>query len=76
MSILVTGGLGFIGSSVIRNLLTKGFQKIINLDNETYAANKNSLSAIKKNPNYVFLKGDIADKKFIEETFYNLNHIL
>ena len=70
MRILITGGLGFIGSSVIRNLFTKGFQKIINLDNETYAANKNSLSAIKKNPNYVFLKGDIADKKFIEETFY------
>jgi len=70
LRILITGGLGFIGSSVIRNLLTKGFQKIINLDNETYAANKNSLSAIKKNPNYVFLKGDIADKKFIEETFY------
>ena len=71
MRILITGGLGFIGSSVIRNLVTKGFQKIINLDNETYAANKNSLSAIENNSKYIFLKGDIADKKFIEETFYN-----
>ena len=58
MRILITGGLGFIGSSVIRNLFTKGFQKIINLDNETYAANKKTLSTIENNQNYVFLKGE------------------
>ena len=67
MRILVTGGLGFIGSSVIRNLITKEFHKIINLDNETYAANKKSLSSIENNSKYFFIKGDIVNKKIIEE---------
>ena len=70
MRILVTGGLGFIGSSVIRNLVTKEFHKIINLDNETYAASKNSLSSVDNNSQYVFQKGDITDKKLIGEIFY------
>lgn len=69
MRILVTGGLGFIGSSVIRNLVKKEFHKIINLDNETYAANKNSLSSVENNSEYVYQKGDIADKKLIREIF-------
>ena len=69
MRILVTGGLGFIGSSVIRYLITKEFDSIINLDNETYAANQNSISSIQKNAKYIFCKGDIADKKLLEEIF-------
>ena len=69
MRILVTGGLGFIGSSVIRYLITKEFDSIINLDNETYAANQDSLSSIQKNAKYIFCKGDIADKKLLEEIF-------
>ena len=70
MKVLITGGLGFIGSSVIRNLITKEFHKIINLDNETYAANKKSLSSIENNSKYCFIKGDIVNKKTIEEVFY------
>ncbi len=67
MRIFVTGGLGFIGSAVIRNLIKRDSTKILNLDKQTYAANKNSLKFCIKNSNYIFCKGDIIDKKLIEE---------
>jgi dTDP-glucose 4,6-dehydratase len=67
MKILVTGGLGFIGSNFIRYWLKK-FPKdtIINLDKITYAANPDSLSDIESNPNYRFVKGDICDPKAVD----------
>ncbi len=70
MRILVTGGLGFIGSSVIRNLIKKEDIKVLNLDNQTYAANTKALKNLEKNSNYIFYKGDIANKKLIEEIFF------
>jgi len=71
LRIFITGGLGFIGSSVIRNLITKKSIEILNFDKQTYAANRYSLNHIEKNSNYIFHKGDIADKSLITKIFYS-----
>ena len=67
-TILVTGGAGFIGSNFVRYMLNK-YQdfKIINLDLLTYAGNIKSLDDIKNNPNYLFVKGDIADNVLVDK---------
>ena len=69
MNILITGGLGFIGSTVIKKIINKIEGNVINLDNLTYAANSNSLDFLSRNSNYVFYKGDICDSKLVEEIF-------
>ena len=68
-NILVTGGAGFIGSNFVRYMLNK-YQdyKIVNLDLLTYAGNIKSLDDVKNNPNYLFVKGDIADNKLADKT--------
>ena len=66
LKIIVTGGLGFIGSSVIRNLINKDDVQILNLDKSTYAANPEYLDFLTNNEKYKFKQGDIADKELIE----------
>ncbi|MBC8044183.1 MAG: dTDP-glucose 4,6-dehydratase [Rhizobacter sp.] len=69
-TILITGGAGFIGSNFVRYMLALyPAYKILNLDKLTYAGNLESLADIDSNPNYSFLKGDIADRTFIESVF-------
>jgi dTDP-glucose 4,6-dehydratase len=63
MKILVTGGYGFIGSCFIRTALNESECSIINIDNLTYAAKKNSLRSVEDNPNYTFLEISINDRK-------------
>ena len=69
-SILITGGAGFIGSHVVRNLVQKypNYQ-IYNLDSLTYAGNLENLKDIENKPNYNFLKGDITDESFVDKIF-------
>ena len=62
--IIVTGGLGFIGSNLINLLLKKNFQ-VINLDKITYSSNFYNTKDFIKNKNYKFIKCDINDKKLI-----------
>ena len=66
-TILVTGGLGFIGSNFIRMLLQGDvFEKVINLDKQTYAGNPENLSGFQNHPRYVFQRGDICDQTSLE----------
>ena len=68
MRLLVTGGAGFIGSNFIRHIIKKYPQyKIINLDKLTYAGNLDNLKEIESNSNYTFVKGDICDRKIVDE---------
>lgn len=60
-TILVTGGAGFIGSALIRLLVSQGRYRVINLDKLTYAANPASLASVENEPNYLFEKADICD---------------
>lgn len=69
-NILVTGGAGFIGSNFIIYILKRYQQyKVVNIDKLTYAANLKNLDEVKTNPNYKFIKGDIADENFIKNIF-------
>ena len=60
--LIVTGGLGFIGSNLIELLLKKNFY-VINLDKVTYSSNFYNIKEFKKSKRYKFLKCDIKDKK-------------
>jgi len=60
--VIVTGGLGFIGSNLIELLLKKNY-KIMNIDKHTYSSNYYNVREFQKNKNYSFIKCDIADKK-------------
>ena len=67
-NILVTGGLGFIGSNFIRLLLQDGcFETIINFDKQTYAGNPENLRDVEDDESYKFIKADICDGKKVSE---------
>ena len=64
MTVLVTGGSGFIGTNFCKLLLKKNY-KVINIDSLSYAANKEETLKLKKNKNYFFFKANIFDDKKI-----------
>ncbi len=69
MTIIVTGGAGFIGSNFIFHMIKKYSQyRIICLDKLTYAGNLSTLESVIENPNFRFVKADICDR----EAVYNL----
>ena len=69
MKILITGGAGFIGSAVIRNIINNTADTVLNLDKLTYAGNLESLADIEGNSRYEFVKGDICDQTILDEIF-------
>lgn len=67
MNILVTGGMGFIGSNFVSYMLEKYTDyKIVNLDLLTYAANMENLKSLEKNRRHTFIKGDIGNKELVD----------
>ena len=70
MKILITGGAGFIGGNFVYYMLQNHADyMIVCLDKLTYAGNLSTLAEAMKNERFKFVKGDIADKKFVEELF-------
>ena len=65
MSVLITGGAGFIGANFVLDWVANTDEKIINLDKLTYAGNMASLASLQNNPQHVFVQGDIGDDKLL-----------
>ena len=63
----MTGGLGFIGSNFILKFLEDDDNEITNVDAELYGSDHKNLSKIKNSKKYNFVKGNISNKKFMEE---------
>lgn len=69
MTLLITGGAGFIGSALIRHLIQNTDERVVNLDKLTYAGNLQSLAAVASNPRYTFEQADICDRTALERIF-------
>lgn len=67
MKILITGGAGFIGSAVIRHILSNTGDSVVNVDNLTYAGNLESLLSVSDSPRYAFEKVNICDRPTLDE---------
>jgi dTDP-glucose 4,6-dehydratase len=67
-TIFVTGGAGFIGSAVVRQLLVETDYKVVNIDKLTYAASPNSIPDA-KNPRYTLAVEDICDRSAMDKLF-------
>ena len=67
MNILITGGAGFIGSALIRYLITHTDHRILNVDKLTYAGNLDSLIDVSNSPQYLFKQIDICNREALNE---------
>ncbi|MDB4218391.1 GDP-mannose 4,6-dehydratase, partial [Planktomarina temperata] len=65
MTILVTGGAGFIGSNFVLDWLAESDETIVNLDKLTYAGNLENLSSLDGDSRHQFVRGDIADSTIV-----------
>ncbi len=69
MKILITGGCGFIGSNLVRLILTTTEHTVLNVDALTYAGNRHSLDDLAANPRYRFAQADITDGAALAKLF-------
>lgn len=67
MSILVTGGAGFIGSNFVLDWLAQSDELVINLDKLTYAGNRENLQSLNGDQRHIFVQGDIGDSALIAD---------
>jgi dTDP-glucose 4,6-dehydratase len=67
--IMITGGAGFIGSTLINYLIHETDNFVLNLDKITYAGNLKSLESISESSRYRFVRGDICDKNIVSQLF-------
>lgn len=65
LTLLVTGGAGFIGGNFVHHILETTDARVVNLDLLTYAGNLDTLADLKDNPRHVFVQGDIADSALV-----------
>jgi dTDP-glucose 4,6-dehydratase len=77
MKLLVTGGLGFIGSNFVRQTLAKSHKtRIVNLDLKTYAGNPANLKGMKGARRHRWIKGDIADPKAVDRAMRGVDAVV
>ncbi len=67
MTILVTGGAGFIGSNFVIDWLAAASEPVVNLDKLTYAGNLANLAGLAGDPRHRFVRGDIGDRALVEK---------
>jgi dTDP-glucose 4,6-dehydratase len=67
MTILVTGGAGFIGSNFILDWLVAVGEPVLNLDALTYAGNLHNLDAVQGDARHVFVRGDIGERALVDQ---------
>ncbi len=67
MTLLVTGGAGFIGGNFVLDWIAGSGEPVINLDKLTYAGNLQTLSSLQGNPRHVFVQGDIGDRALVDK---------
>jgi dTDP-glucose 4,6-dehydratase len=77
MRLLITGGAGFIGSTVVKLAVKKGYE-VLNVDSLSYAACLDNLLCVEKHSNYSFEHSDIRDKSEMEKIFksYQPNFVM
>ncbi|MFO6465286.1 dTDP-glucose 4,6-dehydratase [Jannaschia sp. KMU-145] len=68
MTLLVTGGAGFIGSAVVRQAVAAG-RDVLNLDALTYAACPENVAPVAEAPNYAFVEADLRDRAALDRVF-------
>ncbi len=66
MTILITGGAGFIGGNFVLDWLAQSDEPIINLDKLTYAGNLETLAGLQSDARHIFVKGDIGDAELVQ----------
>jgi dTDP-glucose 4,6-dehydratase len=77
MKILVTGGLGFIGSNFIRYVLSNHADyEIVNVDKMGIGSNPASLHSLENNPNYRFIKGDICNPQLLHKVITQVDAVV
>jgi dTDP-glucose 4,6-dehydratase len=69
MTILLTGGAGFIGSNFVLDWLAQSDETVVNLDALTYAGNLRNLASLQGDARHVFVKGDITDRELLAKLF-------
>lgn len=69
MTVLITGGAGFIGSAVVRHIIQNTQDSVVNVDKLTYAGNLESLTEVANNPRYAFEQVDICDRAELDRIF-------
>ena len=76
MKLLVTGGLGFIGSNFINHIIKNTEIEIVNVDAEFFGSSHHNLSEIENSKNYTFVKGNITNKKLMGELISKCDTII
>ncbi len=66
MTILITGGAGFIGANFVLDWIAGSDEPVVNLDKLTYAGNLETLASLQGNPRHIFVQGDIGDRALVE----------
>jgi len=66
---LITGGAGFIGSAVVRELIQNSAHQVVNVDKLTYAGNLESLANVETSERYTFAQADICDANAMQQLF-------